>query len=136
VALLVALVAGTPRCRIRVGGDGVEGCGVGRRGCIGGEIADECLVMATQAVEARVEVESRSSKVRVEVAVRAQNLERAMLAEYRADYESWIVDVLNEALDLGATIPKSVGTLLEGRNVSQLRALSSVLKEVEEQIGR
>jgi hypothetical protein len=36
-------------------GDGVEGCGLGRRGRVGVEVAGECLVLAVQAVKACVE---------------------------------------------------------------------------------
>lgn len=58
-----------------------------------------------------------------------------VLSEYQVSLRPWVEMVFEEAYGFGA-IPPSATELVEGRNISQLRSLSSVFREAEEELGR
>jgi hypothetical protein len=61
--------------------------------------------------------------------------EDAVLSDYVADYERWVLDILAEAWRLGASIPRSVRSRLAGQSVGDLEVLSVVLRELEDELG-
>jgi hypothetical protein len=61
--------------------------------------------------------------------------EDAVLSDYLADYERWVLDILAEARRLGASIPRSVRSRLAGQSVGDLEVLSVVLRELEDELG-
>jgi hypothetical protein len=66
----------------------------------------------------------------------SEAVEHAVLSDYANDCEAWILDVLKEAWQLGASVPGSVRSPLAARTVGDLRVLSVVLREVEDELGR
>jgi hypothetical protein len=61
--------------------------------------------------------------------------EDAVLSDYVADCERWVLDILAEAWQLGANVPRSVRSRLAGQSVSDLEVLSVVLRELEDELG-
>jgi hypothetical protein len=65
----------------------------------------------------------------------SRGVEDAVLSDYVVDYECWVLDILAEAWRLGASIPRSVRSRLAGQSVGDLKVLSVVLRELEDELG-
>jgi hypothetical protein len=109
-----------------------------RRRCV--VCRSQCRLAAArlEALTARVEASLYSaaagdSSTSVRRVLRAA--EDAVLSDYVADYERWVLDILAEAWRLGASIPRSVRSRLAGQSVGDLEVLSVVLRELEDELG-
>jgi hypothetical protein len=110
-----------------------------RRRCVA--CRSQCRLAAArlEALTARVEASLYSaaaggSSTSVRRILRAT--EDAVLSDYVADdCEGWVLDILAEAWRLEASIPRSVRSRLAGQSVGDLKVLSVVLRELEDELG-
>jgi hypothetical protein len=59
-----------------------------------------------------------------------------VLRSYEDDeYEDWLIDILREAWELGASVPASIKTRVAAKTVVDLRVLSSVIRDLEEELS-
>jgi hypothetical protein len=109
-----------------------------RRRCV--VCRSQCRLAAArlEALTARMEASLYSAAVggsRTSVRRVLQAAEDAAVSDYLADDEGWVLDILAEAGRLGASIPPSVRSRLAGRSVGDLKVLSAVLRELEDELG-
>jgi hypothetical protein len=108
------------------------------RGCV--RCRSQCRLAAARldAFIARVEASAHAAAAGgSSMSVRRASgiVEDTVLSDYATDCEDWVLDILVEAWKLGASIPGSVKSRLVGRTVGDLRVLSVVLRELEDELG-